>query len=125
MNIIPLSEGAFTVDKSKVFVPFIVEADDLQSRGIGSLLVEIQPFIIVTSRDVLLLDCGLGFSNNGRPQIQENLEAKGFNTSQVTKVLLSHLHKDHAGGLTLKDKLGHYSLSFPIEQHYKHCLKYG
>jgi glyoxylase-like metal-dependent hydrolase (beta-lactamase superfamily II) len=127
MIIIPLSEGSFTVDKSKVFVPFKSETDDLQNRGTGSLLVEIQPFIIVTSKDVLLLDTGLGFLNNGQPQIYRNLEANGFNPSQVTKVLLTHLHKDHAGGLTVKDKLGHCSLSFPDAKYYvqKKEIDYG
>ena len=44
MKIIPLSEGAFTIDKTKVFIPFNKEKDDLQDRALGSLLVEVQPF---------------------------------------------------------------------------------
>ena len=44
MKIIPLSEGAFTIDKTKQFVPFNKDEDDLQQRSTGSLLVEIQPF---------------------------------------------------------------------------------
>ena len=65
MKIIPLSEGTFTIDKSKLFIPFDPGADDLQSRPAGSLLVEIQPFAIITPEDVLLLDTGLGFQNDG------------------------------------------------------------
>ena len=61
MKIIPLSEGTFTIDKTKLFVPFDDEIHDLQQRPVGSLLVEIQPFIIITSKDILLLDTGLGF----------------------------------------------------------------
>ena len=64
MKIIPLSEGAFTVDKTKLFIPFDTDADDLQKRAAGSLLVEVQPFVIVTSKDILLLDTGLGFEKN-------------------------------------------------------------
>lgn len=60
MKIIPLSEGAFTVDQSKKFIPFNIETDDLQQRNKGSILVEIQPFVIITSNDILLLDTGLG-----------------------------------------------------------------
>jgi hypothetical protein len=59
MRIIPLSEGAFTIDKTKVFVPFNTETETLNSRPVGSLLVEIQPFVIVTDKDVILLDTGL------------------------------------------------------------------
>lgn len=63
MKIIPLSEGAFSIDKSKVFVPFDKEKDNLQQRAIGSLLVEIQPFVVITDTDIILLDTGLGYCN--------------------------------------------------------------
>ncbi len=53
MKIIPLSEGAFTVDKTKAFVPFDHAKDQLNDRPAGSLLVEIQPFAIITSKDIL------------------------------------------------------------------------
>ena len=113
MNIIPLSDGVFTIDKTKVFIPFALGEDELQNRPVGSLLVEVQPFAVVTERDVLLLDTGLGFSINGKLQIHQNLINNGIEPKQVTKVLLTHLHKDHAGGISIKDKLGHYSLAFP------------
>src|SRR5881392_752137 len=99
MKIIPLSEGAFTIDKTKFFVPFDIGKDDLQKRAVGSLLVEIQPFVIVTADDVLLLDTGLGFEQEGMLQIHRNLMNAGINPSEITKVLVSHLHKDHAGGI--------------------------
>ena len=55
MKIIPLSEGSFTIDKTKLFVPFDEDVHELQDRPVGSLLVEIQPFIVITSKDVLFL----------------------------------------------------------------------
>lgn len=104
MKIIPLSEGAFSIDKTKVFVPFNKDADNLQQRAPGSLLVEVQPFVIITSKDIILLDTGLGFSNaDGVLQIHQNLINNGINPLDVTKVLLSHLHKDHAGGAAKED----------------------
>jgi glyoxylase-like metal-dependent hydrolase (beta-lactamase superfamily II) len=99
MQIIPLSEGAFTIDKSKRFVPFDLEKDDLQQRPTGSLLVEVQPFCVVTTEDILIIDTGLGFSHGGILQIHQNLRNAGIDPAQVTKVLMSHLHKDHAGGI--------------------------
>ena len=99
-GIYPLSEGSFTIDKTKLFVPFNEEKDVLNERANGSLLVEIQPFLVVTSKDVLLLDAGLGFADSkGRLQIYENILKAGYKPEQVTKVLLTHLHKDHAGGI--------------------------
>ena len=111
MKIIPLSEGTFTIDKTKLFIPFDDEIHDLQQRPVGSLLVEIQPFIIITPKDILLLDTGLGFEKDGQLQIHKNLANVGINPSDITKVLLTHLHKDHAGGVSMgKD---HEHLSFP------------
>jgi len=104
MQIIPLSEGAFTIDKTKLFVPFDVSKDDLQQRAKGSLLVEVQPFALVTSEDIIVLDTGLGFEINGVLQIHQNLLNAGIDPSKVTKVLLSHLHKDHAGGIAILNK---------------------
>lgn len=118
MKIIPLSEGSFSIDKTKVFVPFNADTDDLQSRAIGSLLVEVQPFVVVTEKDVLLLDAGLGFSVNGQLQLINNLKENGIQPEQITKVLMTHLHKDHAGGVSYRDKLGNYHITFPNATYY-------
>ncbi len=118
MQIIPLSEGAFTIDKTKVFIPFNTDEDNLQSRAIGSLLVEVQPFVVVTEKDILLLDTGLGFYKNRELQLHQNLRANGIEPDSITKVLMSHLHKDHAGGVSKRDTLGNYALSFPDAAYY-------
>ena len=112
MQIIPLSEGVFTIDKSKIFIPFDLDKDELQARQSGSLLVEVQPFLIITQQDVLLLDTGLGFIQQHEMQLHKNLKANNINPDDITKVLLSHLHKDHAGGVSYKDNLGYSHLSF-------------
>jgi len=118
MKIIPLSEGTFTIDKTKLFVPFDEDVHDLQQRPVGSLLVEIQPFVIITSKDILLFDTGLGFvhkdsfgEKDGQMQIHKNLADAGINPSDITKVLLTHLHKDHAGGVSMGAE--HKQISFP------------
>lgn len=120
MQIIPLSEGSFTIDKTKVFVPFDTEKEELNSRPIGSLLVEIQPFLVITEKDVILLDAGLGYNEaDGTPQLYKNLEKAGINPSQVTKVLMSHLHKDHAGGVTIDNtQTEERFISFPYATYY-------
>jgi glyoxylase-like metal-dependent hydrolase (beta-lactamase superfamily II) len=118
MTIIPLSEGSFTIDKTKQFVPFDDEQHDLQDRPVGSLLVEIQPFIVKTSKDVLLLDTGLGFHDKKRDEMQlhASLEKAGIRPEEVTKVLMTHLHKDHAGGICLDTD--HSKLSLPNAIYY-------
>jgi len=118
MKIIPLSEGSFTIDGTKLFVPFDEEKHQLNDRPIGSLLVEIQPFVVITSKDVLLLDTGLGFNDDadGNMQLHHNLRQAGIDPGDVTKVLMSHLHKDHAGGVTMPGDLS--KLSLPNATYY-------
>jgi glyoxylase-like metal-dependent hydrolase (beta-lactamase superfamily II) len=129
MKIIPLSEGAFTVDKTKQFVAFDKNKDDLQQRSTGSLLVEVQPFCIVTKNDIIVIDTGLGFTvKEGVLQIHQNLLNNGINPLDVTKVLMSHLHKDHSGGVSIEDKiLNQHFVSFPHAMYYvnKEELAFG
>jgi len=120
MRIIPLSEGTFTIDQTKRFIPFDASKHELSNRPSGSLLVEIQPFVVITEHDVILLDTGLGFHNaDGNLQIHQNLLDNDINPLDVTKVLMSHLHKDHAGGAGLENKiLHHFNVSFPNATYY-------
>lgn len=118
-KIYPLSEGVFTVGHDKLFVPFNTGSDELTDRPTGSLLVEILPFLIKTERDLILFDTGLGFTNaDGSLQIHENIRSLGYEPGQVTKVLLSHLHKDHAGGVVYKDASGIMNTTFPNADYY-------
>jgi len=120
MRIYPLSEGSFTIDQTKVFVPFNTSTENLQHRPKGSILVEIQPFVVVTEQDIILLDTGLGYTNaTGMLQIHANLMAIGIDPSSVTKVFMSHLHKDHASGLSYVHPIhGDRFISFPYATHY-------
>lgn len=120
MKIIPLSEGAFTVDATKLFLPFDPATDTMSARPNGSLLVEIQPFVIQTDTDTILLDTGLGHRDKaGTLQLHSNLKAAGIAPTSITKVLLSHLHKDHSGGITSPDPItSQRFLSFPYATWY-------
>jgi len=119
MQIIPLSEGSFTIDKTKLFIPFNLDKDDLQQRATGSLLVEVQPFAVITPEDIIVLDTGLGFERNTVLKIHENLMRASIDPAKVTKVLISHLHKDHAGGICKINKTtGLREPSFPNATYY-------
>jgi glyoxylase-like metal-dependent hydrolase (beta-lactamase superfamily II) len=112
-----LSEGSFTIDKTKLFIPFDEQSHDLQKRPVGSLLVEIQPFVVITAKDILLLDTGLGFSDaDGKMQIHRNLADAGIHPADITKVLMTHLHKDHAGAVS--EDMHRSNLCFPGATYY-------
>lgn len=117
-KVFPLSEGVFTVGHDKQFVPFNVSDDELTDRPTGSLLVDILPFLVVTDRDVILFDTGLGYKGeDGVLQIHANLRKHGYEPDDVTKVLMSHLHKDHAGGVVYEDN-GTVKTTFPSADYY-------
>ncbi len=98
-GVYPLSEGTYTIAGDHIFVPFDVETDNIRDRP-ASLLVEIQPFLVVTDTDKIIIDPGLGLSlADGRLHIYHLLERYGVQPEEITKVLLSHLHLDHAGGV--------------------------
>jgi glyoxylase-like metal-dependent hydrolase (beta-lactamase superfamily II) len=64
--------------------------------------------LIVDGDRSILIDCGIGdkqpekflanYYLNGEDTLEKSLEAYGFTTDDITDVLLTHLHFDHAGG---------------------------
>ncbi|KQT23288.1 MBL fold metallo-hydrolase [Chryseobacterium sp. Leaf405] len=92
MKIIPLKEGNFSTSNTKDFTLLTEENKDT----IKGIKMSVNPFLIITEKDVILLDAGIGWKNeNEKTVISEILEKENINPNQVTKVLLSHLHKDH------------------------------
>lgn len=96
LDIEPLSEGRFSVGLDKVFVP---HEDDTPPPK-NTLFISVSPFLVRTPNDVILLDTGLGEWAEGRGTevLLNNLTAHSVAAENITKVLLSHLHFDHAGG---------------------------
>jgi hypothetical protein len=59
MEIFALGEGSYSVDATKKFIPFNPETDSKRDRP-GSLFIHVNPFLIKTTNDLILLDAGLG-----------------------------------------------------------------
>lgn len=112
MKALALYEGSYSVDNSKTFIPFDPATDDPKDRP-ASLFIFVQPFLVKTRNDLIVLDTGLGFKNDaGELLIHENIRKAGYDPDDVSLVLMSHLHFDHAGGMIYK-KNDQVSLSFP------------
>jgi glyoxylase-like metal-dependent hydrolase (beta-lactamase superfamily II) len=65
-----------------------------------------------------LIDVGLGEKWSDKQRLIYGIRNTppfnwGFNPSQVTDVILTHLHFDHAGGISYRDADGSLKLSFP------------
>lgn len=103
MKIIPLKEGNFSASKTKDFTLLTNENFDT----VKGIKMSVQPFLIVTEHDFILLDAGTGWKNNaGKMVISELLEKENIKPEQITKLLLSHLHKDHIDGSIRKTETG-------------------
>lgn len=112
MQVHTLFEGTYSVDASKKFIPFDSAIHSFKDRP-ASLFINVQPFLVELKNDLILFDTGLGFSDDhGELILHKNIRNAGFDPTDVTKVLMSHLHYDHAGGMihALGDKT---ELSFP------------
>lgn len=93
MDITTIKLGNFKVDKRKNFT--YLQPND-SSKGIK---LAIQPFLITLDSDTILLDAGLGFLEENEPILLKRLKDHNVNPENITKILISHLHKDHADGL--------------------------
>ncbi len=112
MKALALYEGSYSVDSSKTFIPFNPAIHNPKDRP-ASLFIFVQPFLVETNNDLIILDTGLGFKGeSGEPLIHENMRRNGYDPSDVTLVLMSHLHFDHAGGM-VNDSGSQVSLTFP------------
>lgn len=117
MKIIALHEGSYSVDASKKFIPFNPEIDQVSDRP-ASLFIFIQPFLVETAKDLILIDTGLGYQNDNKELIlHQNIIEAGYLPSQVTKVLMSHLHYDHSGGMVI-EREGKLEVSFENAEYY-------
>ncbi|KRD58834.1 MBL fold metallo-hydrolase [Flavobacterium sp. Root935] len=106
MKIIALQEGNYIANSKKEFKLITKETTDT------GLKMAIQPFLVITDNDVILLDLGLGFMNDGIPFIHEMLKKNNITPDQITKVLVSHLHKDHIEGIGYFEN-GNFVCNFP------------
>jgi glyoxylase-like metal-dependent hydrolase (beta-lactamase superfamily II) len=62
-------------------------------------------FLVNTGRQLILVDAGAGtwFGGGALGRLVGSLRSAGYSPEQVDRVLLTHLHSDHVGGLTSQD----------------------
>lgn len=107
MKIIPLQEGNYSVSKNKEFT----KLNELSPAA--DLKMAINPFLVITDQEYLLLDVGLGLVDDvNKPLMHSLLEQAQVKPSRITKILLSHLHKDHMAGLGRMEE-GRFVPNFP------------
>jgi len=97
MKVIPLLEGVYYVDTKK---DFHYISDDIEAkRPADGYNLIVRSFLIQTKTDNILIDCGYGSELDCEPIIIKKLREHHVEPNQITKVLISHLHKDHINGI--------------------------
>lgn len=129
-----LSEGIFEVYENgsyhKISVEEITgkknETDYLkQSAAIG-----IDPILVRNGKQVILLDTGLGWGLDHRSKyehssnLKTNLDIFGIKPEDVTHVVLTHLHYDHAAGSTYVDDKATTQLTLPNAHYFLQKLEW-
>jgi glyoxylase-like metal-dependent hydrolase (beta-lactamase superfamily II) len=116
IKIYPLREIQYQVNQSKDFQ--YIDNMDLVDEANGYVLT-VRPFIIHIGDELILIDAGYGFHEAGESVLVQRIEEIGFYATAITQILISHLHKDHVGGLgkTVNGKLETY---FPNAKIYIH-----
>ena len=117
----PLDGGAFFGVVPKVMWSKKVAADDRNycTAGLNSLLIR-------TGRETVLVETGMGNKLSermrkfyGQPaRLMDNLAAGGVSPEDIDIVINSHLHFDHCGWNTVRDKDGKILPTFPRAKYY-------
>jgi len=84
--------------------------------------------LIQTEEKLILIDAGIGnkqsekffsyYYLNGEESLDISLHDAGFQTSDITDVILTHLHFDHCGGAVIRDDRDNYFLKFSNALHW-------
>ncbi|TKG94509.1 MBL fold metallo-hydrolase [Puteibacter caeruleilacunae] len=125
MEFISLYAGDFMADGGAVFgvVPKVMWEKRYQVDEKNFCKLTMRCLLVKHQNRVILVDTGAGMKqpqkyrdNNGlddQDHLMISLEEKGIAPTEITDVILTHLHWDHAGGNTYWDKDNQLQITFP------------
>jgi glyoxylase-like metal-dependent hydrolase (beta-lactamase superfamily II) len=109
----PFPFDTVMIDVSKDEVARDLARDDLTLPIQGS----INAYLINTGSKLILIDTGAGvLYGDCCGHLMANLRAAGYQPEQVDEVLLTHLHKDHVGGVILDGKMAFPNATLRVSQ---------
>jgi glyoxylase-like metal-dependent hydrolase (beta-lactamase superfamily II) len=110
LNIFALRLGVFSVGQDQDFKPLGPGDKPLN----GDVKLALNPFLIEQDDRLILIDTGLGsfYRDDMTPLLLQKIAAHGYSERDITDVICSHLHLDHAGALAHREN-GYWELTFP------------
>jgi len=122
---IPLSDGNFWLDGGAMFgvVPKVFWQKSNPSDENNRILLGLHPLLIKAPGMNILIDTGIGdkfdeklksiYGIERSETLEDSLEKYGVKTSDIDRVIITHLHFDHSGGNTYYSKEGEVVGKFP------------
>ena len=102
-EITALSDGShtFPIDTVMTHITPAAIRQDLANADLAQPVQgSINAFLINTGKKLILVDAGAGaLYGDCCGKLLSNLRAAGYRPEQVDELLITHLHKDHAGGI--------------------------
>ncbi|RKD22837.1 hypothetical protein BEP19_11380 [Ammoniphilus oxalaticus] len=125
-----LNGGKILLDGGAMFgvVPKFMWSKRYPCNDLNQIKMRVDPILIQTDERNILIDTGMGSRKLDESQkrrmglveestVEQSLRALGLTPQDIDYVLLTHLHNDHAAGLTRK-KDDRYTAVFSEARHY-------
>ncbi|UCG43641.1 MAG: MBL fold metallo-hydrolase [candidate division WOR-3 bacterium] len=124
-----LSDGFFGLDGGAMFgvIPRVLWQQTNPPDPNNRIRLALRPLLITTPKDRILVDTGVGrkygdrfnrmFNVDDSDELTRSLGRQGLRPEEITVVVHTHLHFDHAGGTTELDHSGKPVPRFPNARH--------
>ena len=126
-----VSDGTFRLDGGAMFgtIPKVLWERAHPADDRNRILMGLNCLLIRTPTENILVDTGLGNAydekfaflygvDKSETDLLRSLAAAGVQATDINKVILSHLHFDHAGGNCFQEEAGEFIPTFPNAVYY-------
>lgn len=107
-EVIALSDGTVPVNTKELFFNNQKTTALLKKAFLPDVVeTSINTYLIKSAQQLILVDAGSGalFGPNYGGALLQSLKKAGFEPKDITDILLTHIHLDHTGGLTVNGKM--------------------
>ena len=126
-----VSDGTFRLDGGAMFgtIPKVLWERTHPADDRNRILMGLNCLLIRTPTENILVDTGLGAAydekfaflygvDKSETDLLRSLAAAGVQAADINKVILTHLHFDHAGGNCFQEEAGEFRPTFPNAVYY-------
>ncbi len=126
-----VSDGTFRLDGGAMFgtIPKVLWERTNPADDRNRILMGLNCLLIRTATENILVDTGLGNAydekfaflygvDKSETELLRSLAAAGVQAADISKVILTHLHFDHAGGNCFQEGNGEFRPTFPNAVYY-------